>query len=241
MGLYCGIDLHSNNAVYAVADEQDKLVFRKRLPNDLNMALRALEPFREELEAVVVESTYNWYWLVDGLQDHGYSVRLANPAAMEQYNGLKNANDNTDAMFLAHLCRLGILPEGYVYPREERSVRDLLRRRMLLVQERTRMILSLRNMFARENGVSPSWRRIVRMAPEELGQLTGPDPYLRFVAKQQSDVITFLCVAGQSSNLTLSCLADCSWLVLLAVGRSNPKVSCFSWFLLVHICCGSVL
>jgi len=57
MGLYCGIDLHSNNAVYVVSDEQDKPVFKKRLPNDLDTALRALEPYRGELEAVAVEST----------------------------------------------------------------------------------------------------------------------------------------------------------------------------------------
>jgi len=26
----------------------------------------------------VVESTFNWYWLVDGLMDNGYRVHLAN-------------------------------------------------------------------------------------------------------------------------------------------------------------------
>jgi len=104
---------------------------------------------------------------------------------MEQYEGLKDADDETDAKFLAQLCRLGILPEGYIYPKEGRSVRDLLRRRMLLVQQRTAIILSLRNMFARENGRAPGWRRITRMTPEELAKLTGPDEFLLFVAKQQ--------------------------------------------------------
>jgi len=193
MKLYCGIDLHSNNGLYAVTDEHDKVVFKKRLRNDLAVALGALEPYREELEAVVIESTYNWYWLVDGLQEHGYPVRLANPAAMEQFSGLKNADDETDALFLAQLCRLGILPEGYIYPKEGRSGRDLLRRRMMLVQQRTAIILSLQNMFARQNGRAPGWRRIQRMSSEELATLTGSDADVLFVARQQMDLIRFLC------------------------------------------------
>jgi len=46
-----------------------------------------LEPFRDQLQGVVVESTFNWYWLVDGLEDGGFKVILANPAAMKQYEG----------------------------------------------------------------------------------------------------------------------------------------------------------
>lgn len=66
MKLYGGIDLHSTNSVVAVTDENDKVVYRKRLPNDLNTILTVLEPYRGALEGLVVESTYNWYWLVDG-------------------------------------------------------------------------------------------------------------------------------------------------------------------------------
>jgi len=72
---YCGIDLHSNNSVVVVGDEEDRIVFRQRLPNDLGQIRAALEPHREELAGVVIESTYNWYWLVDGLIDEGYRVQ----------------------------------------------------------------------------------------------------------------------------------------------------------------------
>ena len=81
--LYCGIDLHSSNAVYFISDGQDKGVFKKRLPNSLPVVLGALEPFRQHLKLVAVESTYNWYWLVDGLMDRGYPVRLVHPTASE--------------------------------------------------------------------------------------------------------------------------------------------------------------
>ena len=69
---YCGIDLHSNNCVVIVSDENDRIVYQKRLSNELAQIAAALEPYRRELAGVVVESTYNWYWLVDGLMDSGY-------------------------------------------------------------------------------------------------------------------------------------------------------------------------
>ena len=72
MEAYAGIDLHSSNSYIGIIDEQDQKRFGKRLPNNLRQILMALEPFKEDLEAVVVESTYNWYWLVDGLQADGY-------------------------------------------------------------------------------------------------------------------------------------------------------------------------
>jgi hypothetical protein len=64
--LYCGVDLHSNNAMYVITDEQDKQLLRQRLPNELPVVLETLASFRPRLKVVAVESTYNWYWLVDG-------------------------------------------------------------------------------------------------------------------------------------------------------------------------------
>ena len=70
---------------------------------------------------MVIESTYNWYWLVDGLMEAGYQVHLANPAAIKKYEGLKYSGDFADAAYLAQLLRLGLLAEGYIYPREQRA------------------------------------------------------------------------------------------------------------------------
>lgn len=152
MTLYCGIDLHSNNSQVSVIDETDRLVNEKRLPNDLGLITGFLEPYQDELSGVVVESTYNWYWLVDGLMETGFPVHLANTLAIQQYSGIKYTNDATDARYLAHLLRLGILPTGYIYPKAMRAIRDLLRRRLLLVKQRTAQTLSLQSMIARHSG-----------------------------------------------------------------------------------------
>jgi transposase len=149
---YSGIDLHSNNCVVLVSDEGDRVLYCKRLVNELTGILAALEPHREELTGVVVESTYNWYWLVDGLQEAGYRVHLANTAAMKQYEGLKRSGDESDAAHLAQLLRLGILPTGYIYAPEQRALRDLARRRMQLVRHRTMQVLAVENVQARQTG-----------------------------------------------------------------------------------------
>ena len=109
-------------------------------------------PFKEELVGIAVESTYNWYWMVDGLMEDRYKVHLANPTAIQQYSGLKHSDDPHDAFWLAEMLRLGILPEGYIYPKEERPIRDLLRKRGHLVRLRTSLILSLQNIVSRNFG-----------------------------------------------------------------------------------------
>jgi len=182
MKLYGGIDLHSNNSVIALLDEEDKVVYRRRLPNDIRLVRAELAAFGEEIEGLVVESTYNWYWLVDGLMEVGYRVHLANTAAIVQYAGLKYADDDTDARWLAKLLRLGLLPEGYIYPKEERPVRDLLRRRSKLVQQHTGNLQSVQNLLARNLGHSLSANRIKRLSFDEVDGLL-PDPDLALAVK----------------------------------------------------------
>ena len=149
---YCGIDLHSNNSVIVVIDETDKILLERKLSNNLGIILDALSMIREPISAIAVESTYNWYWLVDGLLDAGHQVHLVNTTAVKQYDGLKYTDDKYDAFHLAHLMRLGILPTGYIYPKEERAVRDLLRKRLQLVHQRTAQILSIQNQLTRNTG-----------------------------------------------------------------------------------------
>jgi len=89
MAVYGGIDLHSTNSYIGIVNEENEVVFKNRYGNDLPTILSALAPFKDDLRAITVESTFNWYWLVDGLQEAGYPVHLANPAAMKEYKGLK--------------------------------------------------------------------------------------------------------------------------------------------------------
>jgi transposase len=164
---YIGVDLHSNNSVIVVIDESDHVVCRRRVPNELAKVLATIEPYRGEVAGIAVESTYNWYWLVDGLQAAGYDVSLANPGQMKRYDGLKHTDDDSDAWQLAHLLRLRILPSGYIYPASERPLRDLARRRLQLVRHRTMHILAVENVQARETGGHMTGERIKRLVAED--------------------------------------------------------------------------
>lgn len=168
---YSGIDLHSNNCVVVVTDEEDRVVVEKRLPNELEKILALLSPWREELVGVVVESTFNWYWLVDGLQAAGFAVHLAHTTAIKKYDGLKHSGDQADARHLAHLLRLGILPTGTILPPEQRAVRDLARKRMQLVRSRTTHILAVENILARQRGARITSNQVKRLTADLIDQL----------------------------------------------------------------------
>jgi transposase len=191
MKLYAGIDLHSNNNFIGIINEQDQRLFQKRLPNRIEEVLQALEPFRESLEDIVVESTYNWYWIVDGLKKEGYKLSLANPSAIKQYEGLKHTDDKWDSFWLAHMKRLNILPEGYIYPEVERHVRDALRRRLMFVRQRTSHILSLQSDITRNLGSKMSAREIKKLDETDADQLF-EDPFLTLISRSHVAVIDFL-------------------------------------------------
>ena len=168
-----GMDLHRNNVVCGLVDREGRRLVEQRLPCELETIVRWLEPYRERLRTIAVESTYNWYWLVDGLQERDFDVVLANPARIVQYSGLKHADDTSDAFFLAELLRLNILPTGHIYDRKLRPVRDLLRRRLLLVRQATAHKLSFKSLYARTTGQTLGLSQLERLTPEEGAKLFG--------------------------------------------------------------------
>ncbi|MGA2139129.1 MAG: IS110 family transposase [Verrucomicrobiia bacterium] len=186
--LYAGLDLHKHNVFCGLIDQEGKPIYRRRLPAELPTILQALAPYRPQLKAVAVESTFNWYWLVDGLQAADYPVRLANPAEMQKYSGLKQTDDETDALWLAELLRLGILPTGYIYPKAERPVRDMLRRRMLVVRQATQTLLSLQSMVTRHTGQSVSAAKLQGWTLKEV-RASFVDPYSQQTAAAMVELL----------------------------------------------------
>ena len=127
----------------------------------------------------------------------GYQVHLANTAAIVQYSGLKYSDDDIDAAWLGKLLRLGLLPQGYIYPKAERAVRDLLRRRLRLVQQHTGNILAVQNLFSRNRGRSISANEVRRLTPESVAELV-IDPNLALAIQS-----TVLAMRGQQAAIEL--------------------------------------
>lgn len=192
MRFYAGIDLHANNNYLAIIDEKGGKVFKRRLPNDSEQILLALSRYEADLAGVVIESTFNWYWLVDLLGEAGYRVHLANPSAIQTYSGLKHADDRHDAFWLAEMLRLGILPESFIYPREDRPVRDLLRKRRHLVKLRTSLILSLQNIVARNCSVRLSVNDVKRVKEDRVSPLLAAHEDLAMAGSVSKDTIDYL-------------------------------------------------
>lgn len=192
MELYSAIDLHSNNSHVAIIDDQYNRVFYRKLANDPKVIESAFAPYRERLHGIVIESTLNWYWLADLLMEKGYSVHLANPCGIQKYSGLKHADDKHDAFWLAQMLALKILPEGYIYPKEDRPLRDLLRKRAHLVQVRTSLILSLQNIVMRNHGLKIRSSDLKKLTQDPVADLLKDREELALAGKVSKDTIDFL-------------------------------------------------
>jgi len=199
MRLYAGSDLHSN---LGIIDEDGKRVFKKKLSNDREVILSALAPYKDNIAGIIVESTYNWYWLVDILTDEGYKVHLANTTKIQKYSGLKYADDQHDAFWLAEMLRLGILPEGYIYPKEDHPIRDLLRKRSHLVRLRTSLILNLQNILRRNNSVKLKAHAVKTLTIDHVTPYLAGNEDLRWQERSaRRALISLSCRARHSSPL----------------------------------------
>jgi len=176
--LYAGADLHGNNVFLSVCDEAGDNIYRRRVKANLDAVNAALDPFWDRIVVLGVESTFNWYWLVDGLLALGRNVKLGNPAKMVQYEGIKVTNDLTDADWLAEQLRLDIFPESYIYPKETRPVRDALRRRQLFVRRRTQVLLSMQGLLERYGLDSPGAREAQNWTSSTVSE-TGLEPFVQ--------------------------------------------------------------
>ncbi|MAG93768.1 MAG: IS110 family transposase, partial [Planctomycetaceae bacterium] len=100
---------------------------------------RAVQPFREDL-IVGVECMFTWYWLADLCLDENIKFILGHALYMKAIHGGKKKDDKIDSEKIARLMRGGTFPLSYVYPREMRATRDLLRRRTFLMRRRSELL-----------------------------------------------------------------------------------------------------
>ena len=139
----CGIDLHSRQMYICVMDKEGKVhVHRNVRGNNFEYFLKLVEPFRHSL-TVCCECTFNWYWLADACMDAGFEFVLGHALYMRAIHSFKTKNDRRDSWQIAHLLRSNLIPPAYVYPKEKRSTRALLRQRTAFVWKRAELITRL--------------------------------------------------------------------------------------------------
>ena len=139
----CGVDLHSRQMYICVMDKDGKvLVHRNVRGNDFEYFLKLVEPYKDSL-TVCCECTFNWYWFADACLDAGFEFILGHALYMRAIHSFKTKNDRRDCWQIAHLLRSNLIPPAYVYPREKRSVRALLRQRTTFVWKRAEILTTL--------------------------------------------------------------------------------------------------
>jgi transposase len=167
MKFYCGMDLSARDCQVCVIDDNLSLLVQQKVRNELPSIITLIEPFKETLQ-IVVESTFNWYWLVDGLQEAGYEVCLAHTLGLYMITGAKVKTDRRDALALAKLLKAGMIPKAYIYPKATRPIRDLLRQRSRLVALRAAAYGSLRRLLLRHGLLGHSRNDIKETTDEDL-------------------------------------------------------------------------
>src|SRR3990170_6143986 len=170
---YGGIDLHAKNSQACIIDEKGVRIKEKKLKNELPLILEFLEPFGKRTK-IAIESTINWYWIVDGLMEAGYEVKLAHPLGLKLITDAKVKTDRRDAYKLANLLRLDALPSAYIYPKDIRPLRDLLRRRADLVTQRKGCYIGLRMQFLQYNTNTINKSALKRFEEEEINSMEIP-------------------------------------------------------------------
>lgn len=171
---YCGIDLHARSLYVCVMDQAGKVLLHKECPAKAASLLTLITPFLDEL-VLGVECMHCWYWVADFCEAHGIHFILGHALYMRAIHGGKAKNDRIDSLKIARLMRGGNFPMAYVYPREMRSTRDLLRRRTNLVRHGANLKAHVANTTSQYN-LPPNKVNLKNVSAREQLRHTFDDP-----------------------------------------------------------------
>lgn len=174
-GLYAGIDLHKTYMFVTVMNKDGYIQRQGRYENKEHTLIPALLQYGKSIEATV-ESSYGWYWLADELDGAGIPFLLAHPKKVNAIVG-KKKTDKEDSKVLADLLRTNLLPQSYIPTKMERNLKELLRFRLYLVEERSTIKRRLHDLLAKQNIQCAYTDILGKKAQEWLKTLPCPSPY----------------------------------------------------------------
>lgn len=130
---YCGIDLHARSLYVCILDQNGDICLHKEISASPGRLNTLLEPYLGQV-VVGVECMHCWYWVSDYCEEIGVEFILGHALYMKAIHGGKAKNDRIDSFKIANLIRGGNFPLAYVYPKQMRATRDLLRRRQKMMR-----------------------------------------------------------------------------------------------------------
>ena len=194
---YCGIDLHARILYVCILDQEGNTCVHKEISADPAKLHKILEPYIGNI-VVGAECMHCWYWVSDFCEDLGVDFILGHALYMKAIHGGKAKNDRIDSFKIANLIRGGNFPLAYVYPKKMRATRDLLRRRMKIVQHGADLKAHVVNTTSQYN-LPPNKVNLKNKVAREQLRSTFPE---RSVQKNiDLDMVILDCYADQLSKV----------------------------------------
>jgi len=153
--IYSGIDLHKNFSFITTVNQQGEVLNQVKIRNDELAILKYFASFQEPHRAVV-ECTMNWYWIADLLNNHGFPCLVAHARYLKAISYARVKTDKVDSLTIAQLLRMDYIPASHQVPEHLRSLRDLMRQRLCLINKRTSHLLSIHMTLGKYNRKLPS-------------------------------------------------------------------------------------
>lgn len=144
---YCGLDVSRKSTHVYIEDAQGRRVKRAVVATTPTGLASAVERYAERGLRVAIEAGNQTAWIVDLLRELGAKVHVVHPLKVKLIAESKKKTDRIDAQLLAHLLRVGGLPEPVHVPsHRSRELRGLLTARRQLVRMRTRLMNVVRGL-----------------------------------------------------------------------------------------------
>jgi transposase len=173
---YTGIDIHKFTSYLTTVESSGNIVKEANIKNVDHNFVQYFSDLASE-NIATVESTMNWYWLNDLLKDNGIELVLVHAKYLKAIIYIKDNTDKVDSQTLAMLLRQNFVPCAHKISRELRGLRDTMRIRLRLVQQRTACLLRHNSIQAKFNGSIPDpYRFQVAVLEHTRDTFTEPDP-----------------------------------------------------------------
>lgn len=185
----CGIDLHARSLYVCILDDTGETVVHKQIKASPDALLKLIKPYQADL-VIGVECMFSWYWIADFCADHNIEFILGHALYMKAIHGGKAKNDKIDSDKIARLMKGGMFPQAYVYPRQWRGTRDLMRRRMRLMRQRAELIAHIHNTLSQYN-LPPNTNNLRYAQHRAVLRQAFPDPSVQRSINLDLDRIDF--------------------------------------------------
>ena len=207
---YCGIDLHSRSLYVCIIAQDGKTCLHKEIPANPEKLIELLTPYIGQV-VIGVECMHCWYWIADFCEKHAIDFILGHALYMKAIHGGKAKNDRIDSFKIATLIRGGNFPIAFVYPKEKRATRDLLRRRMKIVRHGAHLKAHVVNTTSQYN-LPPNKVNLKNIGARKILNSTFSDPVVQ--KNINLDIAILDCYAKELSKI--------EWFIEQQAKQHNP-------------------